>query len=432
MRKRLKVLTVGCKANFADSVSIARTGAACGFRIVSGAARADVVVVNSCTVTHRADRDSRVLARRARRENPGATIILAGCYAQSSSRTGIPEVDRWAGIEATAAGGDARAPLAGILRELAGHDEPGPRVLSEFEAGLLLGRRRTVLKIQDGCDFSCAYCAVPLARGGSRSEPEEEIIGRAKAAEDEGARELVLTGIHIGLYGAESGKPDALAGLVTRLLDATCRLRIRLSSIEPAELTPKLIETVAGSRRVCAHLHVPLQSGCDRTLVRMGRPYRAAEYERNVGAAAARISGLCLGSDVIAGFPGETPRDFEETVRLLQDSPLSYLHVFPYSARPGTASSRMPDDVTAAEKKRRVARLRAVDAAMRQRFRARQIGERLEVLAESADDGRGEVSGRSGNYQEVCFAGTESDLGELHTVIVVTERDGCLTGIRRE
>lgn len=431
MRKRLKVLTVGCKANFADSASIARIGAGCGFAVVAGGAQADVVIVNSCTVTHRADRDSRALARRARRENPGATIILAGCYARTSSPDGIPEVDHWAGPDASPIASDAGSSLAEILGNLAGPGDPQPVPLSEYEAGLLLGHRRTFLKIQDGCDFRCAYCAVPLARGVSRSVSEEEILRRAAAAEDAGARELVLTGIHIGLYGADSGRTGALPALVARLLRETSRLRIRLSSIEPAELTLRLIEAVAEDRRVCAHLHVPLQSGCDRTLGRMRRPYRVADYERIVGAAAVRIPGLCLGSDVMAGFPGEAPGDFEETVRFLQDSPLNYLHAFPYSARPGTASFRMADDVTAAEKKRRVARLRALDGAMRKRFRAGQIGARLEVLAEIADSGRREVSGRSGNYQEVVFPGTEADLGGLHAVVVESERNGSLTGSRR-
>lgn len=432
MGKRLKVLTLGCKANFADSASVVRLAAAEGFEVVSPASSADVVIINSCTVTHRADRDSRSLARRARRENPGSTVILAGCYAQVSpfDRGKVPEADHWVGTLPRKSQESGEGGLAGILREVSGNGAGKPVDLSEYAADLLLGHRRTFVKIQDGCDFSCAYCVVPLARGKNRSVPEEEVVARAVAAEADGARELVLTGIHIGLYGADFGKQDALAGIVARLLRETSRVRIRLSSIEPGELTLPLIETVAGEPRVCAHLHIPLQSGSDRTLARMRRPYGRADYEKAASSAASRIPGLSLGADVIAGFPGETLLDFEETVLFLADSPVTYLHVFPYSARPGTESARFPDDVSPAEKKRRVSALRSLDALMRDTFLDRQVGTTADVLAETADRVRGELSGRSGNYAEIVFPGAPSDVGEIHRVAVETVRDGRLAGTR--
>ncbi|HEU5360222.1 MAG TPA: tRNA (N(6)-L-threonylcarbamoyladenosine(37)-C(2))-methylthiotransferase MtaB [Candidatus Deferrimicrobiaceae bacterium] len=434
MRKRLKVLTVGCKANFADSASVVRLASALGFDVVSAALPADVVVINSCTVTHRADRDSRALARRARRENPGTTVILAGCYAQvsPSDREKVPEADHWVGTPGNRPSGPGQEDLAEILKELSGNGGGEPKNLTDFSADMLLGHRRTFLKIQDGCDFSCAYCVVPRARGKNRSVPEEEIVERAVAAEDDGAREIVLTGIHIGLYGADSGKRDALPGLVRRLLDETSRARIRLSSVEPGELTERLIETIAGQPRVCAHLHVPLQSGCDRTLRRMRRPYVSAEYGKAVSAAAARIPGLSLGADVIVGFPGETPADFEETVRFLENSPVSYLHVFPYSARPGTQSASFQDDVHSLEKKRRGSRLLALDAKMREAFLARQIGATVDVLAEEMDRERNELSGRAGNYAEVRFPGNAEEIGEIHRVVVETVGGRKLSGKRIE
>ena len=432
MGKRLKVLTLGCKANFADSASVVRLAAAEGFEIVSPASSADVVIINSCTVTHRADRDSRSLARKARRENPGSTVILAGCYAQvsPSERDKLPEADHWVGTLPRQLQGNGEGGLAGILREVSGNRGGRPVGMSEYGADLLLGHRRTFLKIQDGCDFSCAYCVVPLARGKNRSVPEEEVIARAVGAEADGARELVLTGIHIGLYGVDFGKKDALTGIVARLLRETSRVRIRLSSVEPGELTLPLIETVAGEPRVCAHLHVPLQSGSDRTLARMRRPYGRADYGKAASFAASRIPGLSLGADVIAGFPGETPGEFEETVSFLTDSPVTYLHVFPYSARPGTESARFPDDVSPAEKKRRVSALLSMDALMREAFLARQVGTTADVLAETADRVRGELSGRSGNYAEIVFPGAPSDVGEIHRVAVETMRDGRLAGTR--
>ncbi len=424
MRKRLKVLTVGCKANFADSASVVRAAVSQGFDIVSPADPADVVVVNSCAVTHRADRDSRALARRARRENPGAALVLTGCYAQVSpeDRRALPEIDHWIGA------GDPGT-LASVLREIGGGaGGSGADPISEHAADLLLGHRRTFLKIQDGCDSRCAYCIVPLARGASRSRPEDEIVDAAVRAEGDGAREIVLTGIHIGLYGTDRGGRGALAGLLIRLLGKTSAARFRLSSVEPMEITERLLAAIAGNPRICAHLHVPLQSGCDRTLSRMRRPYGAARYAEVVSRAAGVIPDIQVGADVIAGFPGETRDDFEETVRFLRDVPVDYLHAFPYSARRGTESAGWPDDVPAAAKKERVARLLALDASMRESFLRRQEGKALDVLAETVHHGRGELSGRAGNYAEVCFPGSPDGVGRIFRVRAVASLGTKLVG----
>jgi len=424
MRKRLKVLTVGCKANFSDSASVVRLAVSQGFDIVSPSEPADVVVVNSCTVTHRADRDSRALARRARRENPGAALVLTGCYAQVSpeDRRALPEVDHWIGT-------GEPGTLASLLREIGGGPGGrGPDPISEHAADLLLGHRRTFLKIQDGCDFRCAYCIVPVARGGSRSRPEDEIVDAAARAEGDGAREIVLTGIHIGLYGTDRVGRDALSGLLIRLLRETSVARFRLSSVEPMEITEPLLAAIAGSRRICAHLHVPLQSGCDRTLSRMRRPYGAARYAEVVSRASGMIPDIQIGADVIAGFPGETRDDFEETVRFLRDVPVDYLHAFPYSARRGTESAGWPDDVSAAEKKERVARLLGLDASMREGFLRLQEGKALDVLAETVHHGRGELSGRAGNYAEVSFPGPPDGVGRIFRVRAVASLGTTLVG----
>ncbi|NJD63478.1 MAG: tRNA (N(6)-L-threonylcarbamoyladenosine(37)-C(2))-methylthiotransferase MtaB [Deltaproteobacteria bacterium] len=408
MRKRLTVVTVGCKANFADSASIARDATAAGFEVVSPAAHPDVIVVNSCTVTHRADRDSRAFVRRARRDHPGATVILTGCYAQTSpdERRRLPEADHWVGI------GEEGA-LGLLLQRIGGGTPADPAPFSEYAADLLLGHRRYFLKIQDGCDFHCAYCVVPLARGKSRSLSPEEILGKAAEAEREGARELVLTGIHIGLYGTDRGEKEGLADLIGSLLKETETVRLRLSSVEPMELTEKLIETIAGSERICPHLHIPLQSGCDKTLSRMRRPYDTGKFAEVVSRVADKVENVQIGADVIAGFPGETAEDFEETVRFLERIPVHYLHVFPYSAREGTESAQWPDDVHSREKKERVARLLRLDAQKRAAFLEGQVGRVLEVLAEAVLPGKGEVSGTSGNYVEVTIPGGSADIGGL-------------------
>ena len=427
MRKRLTVLTVGCKANFADSASIAREAMSAGFEVVSPLEPADVIVVNSCTVTHRADRDSRALVRRARRDHPHASVILTGCYAQASprAREALLEVDHWVGL-------GEEGVLGSVLRQIGDGAPARPHPLSEYAADLLLGHRRTFLKIQDGCDFSCAYCVVPMVRGGNRSLPEKEILEKAVEAERDGARELVLTGIHVGLYGADRGEKDALARLIAVLLNETERTRLRLSSIEPAEITEGLLDAISGSGRVCPHLHIPLQSGCDRTLSRMRRPYRAGRYADVVARVVARVPDVQVGADVIAGFPGETQADFEETVRFLCDVPVNYFHVFPYSARGGTESAQWPDDVHAREKKERVAILLHLDAKKRTAFLRDRVGKELEVLAETVHPGRGELSGTSGNYVEVTFPGEITEVGGLFRVRACSIRGRGLAGKRDE
>ncbi|GAB4371796.1 MAG: tRNA (N(6)-L-threonylcarbamoyladenosine(37)-C(2))-methylthiotransferase MtaB [Deltaproteobacteria bacterium] len=429
MRKRLKVVTVGCKANFADSAAVVRAAVGAGFAIVPPAEPADLVIINSCTVTHRADRDSRALARRARRENPGAVIVLAGCYARVApqDRNRLPEVDHWIGP------GEAespnRAPLEEILRTVGGPGADPTIPPSLFEADRLLGHRRTFLKIQDGCDSACAYCVVPRARGRSRSFDEGEILAAAEAAEEEGARELVLTGIHIGRYGADRGERGGLPTLIRRLLDRTSRARFRISSVEPQEITEELLALPASTSRVCPHFHVPLQSGSDRVLSRMRRPYTARQYRSTVEMIADRLPGVAIGADVMAGFPGESEKEFRETLRLIRDLPIHYLHAFPYSPRPGTESAQWEDDVSPGEKKERVAALRALDRKLRGAYASRQTGAVLEVLVERPIAGGREWSGRSGNYLEVRFPARDDLEGALCPVRITGTRNGVLTGV---
>jgi len=423
MRRRLSVVTVGCKANFADSAGIVAHAARAGFSVVPPGAPAEVLVVNSCTVTHRADRDSRALARRLRRENPGAVIVLTGCYAETSpgERERVPEVDHWVGI---------RDPfgLGALLSTLAGPDPEPAGDIPSFAADRLLGHSRTFLKIQDGCDASCAYCIVPLARGPGRSLPPGEVIDKAARAERDGARELVLTGIHVGRYGDDLGERDGLAALLSALLPATTTCRFRLSSVEPLEITPRLIRLMAEGGRVCPHLHVPLQSGSDRVLRRMRRPYTAPQFRDVLGRLADAVPGIRLGADVIAGFPGETADDFEETVGVIRATRLSYLHAFPYSPRAGTESAGWADDVPAAEKKRRVARLREMDAALRKRFLAAQVGRTLTAIAETRDPATGEFRGTSENYAEVRFRAEGLRIGDLCPVRILSVEGNRLKG----
>jgi threonylcarbamoyladenosine tRNA methylthiotransferase MtaB len=422
MCKRLTVVTVGCKANFADSAAIVEKAHRAGFEIVPPRGPADVLVVNGCTVTHRADRDSRALARRARRENPEAVVVMTGCYAEvaGENRDAVPEVDHWVGIREP-------SEMEELLRRLGGNRPSRADALSEYHAHRMLGRHRAFLKVQDGCDASCAYCIVPKTRGPSRSLPRSEVVGRAVRAEEEGAKELVLTGIHVGRYGADRGERDGLSVLVETLLAATSECRFRLGSVEPLEITAQLAGLLAAEPRLCPHLHVPLQSGSDRVLQRMRRPYTARQYRARLEMLHGEIPGIRLGADVIAGFPGETVDDFGDTMRLVGDSPLSYLHAFPYSRREGTESAGWADDISAAEKKARVAALRDSDEAMQGRYLGRQIGKILTVVTE-ADAGAGGFLGTSENYAEVLFSSSRARPGDLVPVRVRAVQGALLTG----
>jgi threonylcarbamoyladenosine tRNA methylthiotransferase MtaB len=348
---------------------------------------------------------------------------MTGCFAETTpeARASVPEVDHWLGIREPSA-------LPRLFRSLAGDAPSREEELSDVAADRLLGHSRVFLKVQDGCDAACAYCVVPKARGPGRSLPRREVVARAVRAERDGAREIVLTGIHAGRYGADRGDRDGLAGLVEALLRATSGCRFRLGSVEPREITSALVSLLSTQSRLCPHLHVPLQSGSDRVLLRMRRPYTARQYRERLVLLAAEVPGIRLGADVIAGFPGETPDDFAETMRLIRDTPLSYLHAFPYSPRPGTESAGWADDVIAAEKTRRVARLRAADVAMRREYLGRQVGKTLVVAASARDPETGVMRGTTENYAEAVFRTAFGARGELIPVRIDAVRGEHLEG----
>ncbi|HEY3490750.1 MAG TPA: MiaB/RimO family radical SAM methylthiotransferase [Candidatus Deferrimicrobiaceae bacterium] len=422
MRKRLTVLTVGCKSSFADSATLLRQASESGFEVVPDDQPADVVFISGCTVTHRADRDNRALARRARRKNPHAVLVMTGCFpatASSETREGLPEIDHW-----LPTGGDGALPL---LRLLSSGFEPG-EAISDYRADRILGHKRTFLKIQDGCDSRCAYCVVPLARGGHRSFPADEIVDGAIASEKDGATEFLLTGIHIGRYGSDRNEPDGLADLTRRLLEKTFRPRIRLGSIEPLEISPALLSLFQATDRLCPHLHIPLQSGSDRVLERMRRPYSAGQFAEAVARVRETAPLARIGADVMAGFPGETEEDFAETTSLVERAGIDYLHVFPYSARPGTESSRWPDDVSEASKKDRVSQLNRIDVKIRERFLSRQIGRTLTVLVQRTHPDSGMVSGISEYGVDVRLPGEDDSLCRMVPVLIESAAGGWLLG----
>jgi threonylcarbamoyladenosine tRNA methylthiotransferase MtaB len=428
---RAAIKTLGCKLNQYESEQIREQLEQRGYRIVPFEGEADVYIVNSCTVTSRTDRDCRRLARHAKGLNPAATVIVTGCYAQVAAErlSEIEAVDHVVGNTEKARLVE-RLPAAGPITET-----PSEGMIEQFA-----GHTRAFVKVQEGCDAHCTYCIVPLARGASRSTPVEEVLAQAERLIASGHPELVLIGIHLGKYGGDlPGGPD-LAALCERLCELSGLGRLRLSSIEPCEVSPRLIELVAagghaltprpgipGGGRLCRHFHIPLQSGSDGVLRRMNRPYDAAFYSHLVQTIRQADPRIGIGADVMVGFPGETEQEFEETRALLDALPLTYLHVFSYSPRPGTPAAEMPEQIQGYVKQERSRVLRELSEGKRRTFAEAQIGERLEVVVERfARESDTLLRGVSDNYVQVVLAGGDELMGGIVAVEALRHEAGRL------
>jgi len=384
---RVSFFTLGCRLNQYDTAALRARLLEEGMR---EGPRPDVILVNTCTVTGRADQEARQLIRKLHRESPDARIVVTGCYAQRAPEElrGMPGV-------AAVLGAAEREDPESIRRAVAGEPVPvGPgraaRSLAT-PAPLLVGRSRALLKIQDGCDSFCAYCIVPYVRGRSRSLPHAEAVDRTRRLLETGFREIVLTGADLGDYGQDRGEEHALPRLVEAILALGPGHRVRLSSIEPHKLDPALIAMIGTEPRLCRHLHLPLQSGSDRILRAMRRGYTRAEYRRLLDQVT-RHSVVGIGADVIVGFPGEGEAEFQETLRFLEEAPVTFLHVFRYSSRPGTAAARMPGTEPDPIVRRRAERLRALGEAKARAFRRSLLGTTLPVVMERGTGRRGRVA----------------------------------------
>ena len=403
--------TFGCRANQYDTERMRQELELGGARTVSEAREADVLVVNTCTVTNRADAEARRLVRRLRREHAGARILVAGCSAalREDDYRGMPEVDE------VVPGQDARA----LARHLAAL-EPGFGPASSADGPLLRNARgtRAWLKVQDGCDRKCSFCATRLARGASVSRPPADVVAEARAL----ARvhpELVVTGIHIGHYGRDLEPRTTLAELCARLLDAV-PARIRLSSIEATEIDDALLALLAESGgRLAPHLHVPLQSGSDSVLRLMRRWHTRAAYRRRVLEIAGRMGPMGLGADVIVGFPGEGEPEFEETRALVEELPYTYLHVFPYSVRPGTAAAELPGGVPGNVAAERSRVLRELALAKKERYRRGRAGTVADIVVEGAGE---RIAGVTGDYLRTRIDGRAAPGDRFRSVLEL--RDG--------
>jgi threonylcarbamoyladenosine tRNA methylthiotransferase MtaB len=421
-----RIVTLGCKLNQADSSAIEARLRALGLTRLpatpgEGAppgvdggpgepaatrASADVVVLNTCTVTGSADREARQIARRLRRSNPGALLLATGCYAQRDP-SGLAQA---AAIDHVLGMRDQAVEIARLITAALGERlgaAPGDLDPLGATAGCVpragdADRTRVYLKIQDGCDLHCSYCIIPSVRGESRSVPPATVLGEIERLIAAGYREIVFTGVNSGDYGKDLDPPLRLRRLLERAVEMPGLGRLRLNSLEPKTVGEDLIAFLAGcGDRVAPHLQIPLQSGCDSVLARMRRPYRTADYAGVVGALRRALPSIGLGADVIAGFPGETEEEFETTLRFIESSPLNYLHVFSYSARPGTRAAALDGRVPPGVVKERSTRLRELGRLLSLRFRRSLVGRTVEVLTlrEVRPDGR--LRALSGNFVDL-------------------------------
>ncbi len=400
---RFAIATLGCKVNQYDSAMIEARLGALGMERGEFDQPADVYIVNTCTVTDRADAESLRLARRARRLNPDARVIMTGCLAQANPErlARAREVDAVVGLgrpgdleQAAARRNSARVMVSNLRKE---------RAAIELGAVALEGHTRAFLKVQEGCDQFCTFCIVPFSRGQSRSVAPRRIIEALDGLHDRGFREAILTGVHLGGYGRDLDPPVALEELLEMIAERSPIGRLRLSSIDPEELSDRAIAIVAASDKFCPHFHLPLQAGADEVLARMRRRYNIDGYRERVERIVAAMPEAAIGADVIVGFPGESADNFNACLNFVASLPLAYLHVFPYSVRAGTTAAKFADRVAAGEIRRRAAAMRELGERQRAAFAARMVGSCVKVLLEDQVEGR--LRGYSRNYVRVVADG---------------------------
>ena len=410
-------VTLGCKVNQTESEAVAQLFREAQYQVVGVSEEADVVVVNTCTVTNMGDSKSRRVIRRMIRQHPESVVVVMGCYAQTAPGEvlGIEGVDLVLGTQ-------DRMKILEWIEQVKVERKPQNAVhdiweAEEFEELPQLReehRARALLKIQEGCNQFCTYCIIPFARGPLRSRLPENALAEARRLVEAGHPEIVLTGIHTGYYGQDLGEELGqklgqewnLARLVRELVKIPGLSRLRLSSIEPMEYTPALIESVVSSDKVCPHLHMPLQSGSDRILTRMNRPYTLNEYRGLLERLRQRIPNLAVTTDIIAGFPGETEDDHASTLEFVKSCGFSGINVFPYSKRKGTPAADYPDQVSKQLKEQRVKDLLLVARVSQEEFVRRFIGKPVEVLIEWIDS-QGCAIGHTPHYIQVQIPARE-------------------------
>ena len=410
-----------------------------GLAASAARAEADVVVINTCTVTAAADQDARQAIRRAHRENPAAEILVTGCYAQRAPQelAALPGVTWVVGnshkldLPDLVGIASARQPSVAFHGQiLVGDIFSQTGFLSAPVEDASGDRSRPNLKIQDGCNNRCSFCVIPSVRGPSRSATAETVIGQVRSLAER-YREVVLTGINLGRWGRDLPGRPRLAGLLRRVLDQTPVERLRLSSIEPLDWSDELLELVVGESRLARHVHAPLQSGSDAVLRRMYRRYRTRHYAARIEKAWRLMPDAAFGADVMVGFPGETVEEFEQTRRFIDGLPFTYLHVFTYSVRPGTVAAALPGQVAAPVARERNRILRELAAEKGRRFRESLVGRTVSVVTLEQDHPEGAV-GLSGNYVRVVVRGERIPAKRLLEVRITSAVGDVVMGLKRD
>ena len=420
MSKKVAFYTLGCKLNYSETSTIGRQFENAGFQTVNFTDQADVYVINTCSVTDHADKKCRKVVKEALKYSPGAYIAIVGCYAQLKPQeiAEIPGVD-------VVLGAAEKFQLVEHISDLTKKSKPEIYNSPIEETQTFIGsysfgyRTRTFLKVQDGCDYSCTFCTIPLARGASRSNTITEVIKQAEEIAASGVKEIVLTGVNLGDFGIRNGqREDRFFDLVKALDEVEGIDRIRISSIEPNLLSDDIIEFVASSKRFVPHFHIPLQSGSNKILGLMRRRYRRELYAERVSKIKSLMPDCCIGVDVIVGFPGETREDFLDTYQFLNDLEISYLHVFTYSERENTPAAEMADTVPGAQRADRSKMLHILSDKKRRFFYESQLGKTAEVLFE-ADQKSGYMHGFTRNYVKVKAPYDPILINELKAVELV-------------
>lgn len=415
---KIAFYTLGCKANQFETQALERLFAERGHEIVPFDGFADVYVVNTCTVTALSDKKSRNAARRCKKHNPAARLVLCGCYAQVKPQ----EARALCGADAVIGTPD-KSRVVSIVEELAPDGvrdlwHEAPPLFDVLPAGGLSGRTRALLKVQDGCRNFCTYCLIPFARGPERSMPFDTAVSEARRLAEEGYREIVLTGIEISAYGRDLPGRPGLISLIEALCQAAPGCRIRLGSLEPRTVTEDFARRCAALPNLCPHFHLSLQSGCDKTLRAMNRHYTAGEYKAACGLLRRYLPGCGLTTDLIVGFPGETREDFEESLRFVTECELGKVHVFPYSRRQGTRAASMPGQLSQAEKAARSQQAIRVCRALEQKDLEARVGQTYDVLFEQQEDGW-----FTGHIPEYCLVKARGE--DLHNRVLPVKITGC-------
>ncbi len=428
--KKVSFITLGCKVNQYDSDAMRTLFIHRGYKPVEHSEVADVYIINTCSVTSIGDRKSRQVIRKIRRNNPDAVIAATGCYAQVAPE----ELEKMGDVDVIV-GHQNRNKIVDYIEEAKKSEKMVNAVkdimsIREYE-NLTVDpegevKARAFVKVQEGCDNYCTFCIIPYARGRLKSRKQEDAVDEIKKLVEKGYREVVLTGIHLGNYGRDLKNGTSLSTLVSELLKIPNLLRIRLGSIESVELSDELINIIKNEKRVCHHLHLPLQSGSDAVLKSMNRHYRLRQYKDLIAMLREKIPNLALTTDLIVGFPGETEENFKETLNTLHELKFSAIHVFPFSKRTGTPAAMYPNQITNEEKKKRVHRVQELEKKISKEFRCEFLNKIVHVLAENKKEEYFE--GFSDEYIRVTIKGENVKRGHLYSVIVEEVTDEGLIG----